>query len=131
MDTFVKIVSGVLIAVVLTLALSGHRKDIAVLIAITAAIMTMAAALVIFEPVIDFFQHLQLLGNLDSNLFRILLKSVGIALLAEIASLICIDTGNATLGKSLQILASATILYISIPLFERLIELVESVLGAI
>ena len=49
----------------------------------------------------------------------------------EITSLICTDAGNAALGKSVQILATCGILWLSIPLFTSLIDLLNKILGEV
>ena len=89
------------------------------------------AALQYIRPVLDFFTQLQSVGNWDSELMRILIKAVGIGILSEITALICADSGNAALGKSLQILTTAVILWLSLPLFTGLLELVSQLLGKI
>jgi hypothetical protein len=43
--------------------------------------------------------------------------------------MVCADAGNASLGKVLQILASAVILWLSLPVFTALIELIQKILG--
>ena len=98
-------------------------------VAICCIVMT--AAMSYFQPVIDFFRKLEDLGGLDPQLLSILLKAVGISFLAEVVGLICADSGNAALGKGLQILAVAVILWLCIPLLNELITLVETILGAI
>lgn len=131
MDIFLKVAAGVLITVVLGLALSKQGKDISLLLTIAVCAMVVAAAATFLEPVVDFFQKLEDIGQLDAEMLQTLLKIVGIGLLAEITGLICTDAGNGSLGKAIQILASAVILWMSIPLLTGLIELVEEILGAI
>lgn len=128
MDVFLKAAAGVLIAVVLCLTLSKQTKDVSLLLAMSVCCMVIAAAVTHLTPVIAFFEKLQSIGNLNSDMLRILFKAVGIGLLAEVASLICSDAGNAALGKALKLLASAVILWISLPLFDSLIGLVEDIL---
>ena len=89
------------------------------------------SALSYLQPVLSFFTRLQTLGNLNTQLMETLVKSVAVSLLAEITAVICKDVGNAALGKTLQILASAVILWLSLPVFEEFLTLVETVLGAI
>ena len=67
----------------------------------------------------------------DHELLEVLLKVVGISLVAELASMICTDAGNAALGKVLQMLSTAVILCMSIPLLDKLLELISSILGGI
>lgn len=120
-----------MITVVLGLALAKQGKDISLLLTIAVCAMVVAAAATYLEPVIDFFQRLEDVGKLDGGMLQTLVKIVGIGLLAEITGLICTDAGNASLGKSIQILASAVILWMSIPLLTALLELLEEILGAI
>ena len=72
---------------------------------------------------------LEELSGLDGDMVAILLKATGIGIVAEIANLVCKDAGNESMGKSLQLLGSAVILYLSIPLFTALIDLLQKVLG--
>jgi len=131
MDIFIKAAAGVLVAVVLILTLSKQGKDISLLLTIAVCCMVMLAAVTYIKPVADFLERLQMIGNLDGDIFKILLKAVGIGLLAEFTGLICTDAGNASLGKATQLMATAAILWISIPLLERLLELIDNILGAI
>lgn len=131
MDIFLKAVAGVLIALVICIVLAKQGKDMSLLLSILVCCMVVTAAITYLQPVIDFFRRLQSIGNLDSEIVSILMKAVGIGFLAEITSLICSDAGSASLGKGLQILATCVILWISIPLFNELIELIENILGAV
>ena len=91
--------------------------------------MVALAALAYIRPILDFFTRLQINGNWNSDLLSILLKAAGIGILSEIVTLVCSDTGNASLGKALQFMTIATILWLSLPLFEGLMEIVEQLLG--
>ena len=83
------------------------------------------------SPVITFAEKLRTLCKIDQELFHILLKAVGIGLVGEIAGTVCVDAGNTSLGKMIQLLTTCVMLWICIPLMEALVELVESILGEI
>ena len=83
------------------------------------------------EPVVDLIRSLKSVGDLDHELLQIMLKAVGIGLVAEISGLICADAGNSALGKSIQILASAVVLWLSILMLTALLELVQKILGEV
>ena len=83
------------------------------------------------EPVLELLNQLQTMGNLQPEWLSIMLKAVGIGLVVEIGMLICTDAGNAALGKVLQILGSIAVLWLSIPLMNGLIKLLEQILGEI
>lgn len=131
MDTILKAIAGVLIALVVCVILAKQNKDFTILVTISVCCMLAVVAIGYLTPVIEFFSRLESLGGLNPDLMSVILKAVGIALLGEITCNICADTGNGALGKTLQILASAVILWMSLPLFTRLIELVENLLESV
>lgn len=88
-------------------------------------------ALSYLQPVVDFIRQLQTTAQLDDGMLEILLKTMGIGLIGEIAGLICADTGNSALGKSLQMLSAAVILWLSLPLLTQLLELLQQILGEV
>ena len=129
MDIFLKAAACVLIAVVISMILSKYGKDFSVILVIAVCVMVAGIAAVYLEKVIAFILTLQKRSNLNNGLFIILLKCTGIGLLTEIISMICADSGNAAFGKVIQLLSTAVILFLCIPLFTELMDLVESVLG--
>lgn len=131
MEDFFKAIIGVLITIVLALTLRKQGKDISLLLVAFVCCAIVTVAVTYLRPVINFFRKLQSLGNLEPEVLRVVLKAVGIGLLAELTGLICVDSGNASMGKSLQILATAVILWLMLPLFTQLIDLIEEILGAV
>ena len=131
MDIYVKAIACVLIGVVLCLCLSGKGKEISLLLALLLCVMVITAGFSYLRTVFSFFEKLQQLIGLDNDLLNILLKAVGVAVMGEIAGLICNDTGQASLGKAVQILTSAVILWISLPLYTQILALIEELLTGI
>ena len=129
MGLFWKAAGAVLIAVVLGLSLGKQEKDFAVLLTLAVCCMVMAIAVSYLEPVLDFLRELEALGDLQGDMLGVLLKAVGIGRGAEIAGMVCTDAGNGSLGKQLQMLGSAAILYLSIPIFSALLSLIQEILG--
>ena len=128
MSIFIKTAAVVLLALVLHIILLKQGKDFSLLLTVTVCCFVAALAIQHLEPVFRFFDNIRVAGNIDSDMLSIILKAVGLGLLSEIVTLICSDAGNAAMGKTLQILASAIILWISLPLLESLITLVEEIL---
>ena len=127
MGLYWKAVAAVLLAVVLIWTL--RRQEMGVLLGMAVCAMVMAVAMAYLGPVLELVETLQELGGLDGELTSILLKSVGIGLVTEIAGLICADSGNASLGKSLQLLGTVAILWLSVPLFTSLLELIQEMMA--
>ena len=128
MDLYIKTAAGIFFALILFVILGKQAKDMATVFSIGACCMGGVIAMHYLQPVVSFLHTLQDKTGIDENLFQILLKSVGIALLGETASLICTDAGNSSLGKIAQVLSSAAILWLSLPLLEELLSVIDEVL---
>ena len=129
MTPFLQISGAMLLAVILVLALKSYCKEIGTILAITICCLTGLTALRYLQPVLEFLKKLEDLGGLDDVMIEILMKSTGIGIITEIANLVCKDAGNESMGKSMQLLGTAVILYLSLPLFQTLIELLQKILG--
>lgn len=129
MSLFWKAAAAVLIAVILVLMLKKQAPDMGLMISIAACTMVAILAVTYLEPVLEFLRDLELLSQLQGDMLGILLKAVGIGLVVEITGTICADAGNSSLGKTLQLLGSAVILCLSVPLFRSMLDLIRMILG--
>lgn len=129
MELFLKIAAVALVSVILTITVEKQEKDISVLLNMMICCICVSMAFVFLEPVLDFMREALSFGGLGEDLLNILLKAVGIALITEIIVLICADAGCSSIGKGLQILGNCAILYSSIPVLEKLLNLLQGMLG--
>lgn len=131
MDIFLKAVSGILIAVLLNICLSRQSKDFSMLLTVFVCCAVACGTVSYLKQIIDFVKSVNRVAQIDGNTMIIVLKVVGIGILGEIVSQICTDSGNASLGRMLQVLTSAVVLWLSLPLFTALLETVEGILVAV
>lgn len=131
MDVFLKVVAAVLITSILTLVLSKQGADISLLLTIAVCCIVMSVFVSYIQPILNFAYHLIELGGLDASLLSVILKSVGIGVISQIATLVCVDSGNQSLGKAVQIMTTAVILSLSIPVLEQMLSLIEAMLGEV
>ena len=131
MDLFLRAAAAVLLTVVLSLALGKQGKETASLLSIIVCCMVVGLAMEFWSPVANFLEKLETLGNLSGDLVSTLFKIAGIGILTEVAALVCSDAGTASLGKTLQLLGSAVILWLSIPMFTSLLDLIQNILGGL
>ena len=130
MDVFLKAISLALIAVILGLILSGN-KHFSILLTLGVCAMVGISAMNYLKPVMSLLGEMQTLGGWNREYFTILLKSVGLGLITEITVLICTDSGNAALGKMIQLVCNAVMLWIALPLFTGLMELIKEILAGL
>ncbi len=131
MDMYVKALAGVLLSLVLILLLGNRSKEMSSVVAMLVCCMTALMAMEYIRPVISFIRQLEEIGGLDQSLVKLVLKAAGIGILSEIASLVCTDSGSSSLGKAVKLLGSAAILWLSLPLFTMMIQLLQEILGDI
>ena len=131
MDIFFQATAAVLLTVILYLTLNGQNKELALLLTLAICCLVIIVAGRFIQPVVVFLEELQKAGQLDNSYLSVLLKVVGIAFLTEVASLVCTDAGNGTLGKTLQMLGTCVILWLSIPLLDALLALIQDILGEV
>lgn len=131
MEQFWKSAAGMLLGLIFWLSLQKQEKDISLLLTLAACIMAAGAALAYLEPVLNLMHQLENIGKLQDGMLGILFKAVGIGLTAELAGMVCADAGNGSMGKMIRLLGSSVILYLSIPVFQALMTLIQEILGTI
>ena len=73
-------------------------------------------------------RRIQSIGEISEGIISILLKALGVGILTEIAEAVCHDAGNGALAKTVQILGGATVFWLSIPIWESLITILQQIL---
>ena len=129
MDTVFRCSGAAMVAVVLILTLRRQSGEMALILSVLTCCILLLAGLRLLQPVLDFLRRLQQIGNLDSQMTAILFKSVALALLGEITALVCKDSGNEALGKAMGIVCTAAVLYLSLPILDALLTMLEGVLN--
>lgn len=131
MTLFWKALGLAMMALILAMVVGKREKDFALLVTLAACCALAGAAAEYLGPVLEFFQELEETARLPSDMLGLLLKALGIGLVAEIGGAVCADAGNGSLAKQLQILGNAAIIYLSLPIFSSLLGLVREILGAL
>ena len=115
MEPFWKAAAVILLTVILSVTLGKTEKDIALVLSIVACCIILVIALRYLSEVISFLWELGNAGDWGNSFIGSLLKIAGVALTMELTGLISADAGNSALGKAMQILGNAVILYLSLP----------------
>jgi hypothetical protein len=50
---------------------------------------------------------------------------------AEITAMLCMDAGNSSLSATVRLFGSCAVLYISMPLMQTLMKLIQEILGVL
>lgn len=131
MDEFYQAVACVLLTVIVAMALDGHAGATSRILVILVSIMVLTAGIRYFRPVMNFLRTLSHMTGLQEEIIFSLMKTLGIAVTSEIAVLICNDSGHSSLGKALQMMANGIILWLSLPMFQGLLDLLQKLMEAL
>ena len=128
---FLKVLAGVFVGLILWVFLDRQNKDVSLLLTIIVCVLAITAGFSFLQPVIAFAERICDTGGLDNDLLSVLLKAVGLTVVSEICTSICNDAGNSAMGKALQTTAAIVIIWISLPVLEKLMSLLEKILGKV
>lgn len=131
MELYWKAVGAVLTTLILGLHIGKQERDFAVMLAILVCCLGTAAACTYLEPVLELLREMEEWIHLDDEILRILLKCAGIAIVTEIAAMICQDGGCSSMGKMVHLLGSSVILYLSVPVVTALMKMLREILGGL
>lgn len=128
MDLYWKAIAILLVGTVLGLVLG---KDMALCLCLCVCTVVLMAVLQYLRPVMDFIRQLSQLASLQEDTVQILMKVLGLGLVSETAGLICTDGGCASFGKVVKLLSGAAVLWVSLPVFQSVIQMIQQILGEV
>lgn len=131
MEAFWKAVAVMILTVILGVTLGKTEKDIAAALTVAACCAVMTVAIRYLSDVIAFLWELVGVTDGQNPFLGTLLKIAGVALVTELTGMISADAGNNSLGKAMQILGNAVILFLSLPMFRSFFSVLQEILGTL
>lgn len=131
MELYWKVIAAVFTALILCTHIGKQEKEFASLVAMAVCCMGTVAALTFLRPIMEMIREMEAMTNIEHDILQILLKSTGIALVAELSALICQDAGYTAMARTVQMLGCTVILYLSVPVISMLLNLIRDILGVL
>ncbi len=128
MDTIFKIVSIALITCVACLIVKPIRSDFAIFISIVGGIIIIFYLLSYLSSIFNIFDNIFEISGINSSLYGIILKIIGIGYLTEFTASICNDTGNGSLGDKVLLGGKIIILVMALPIVTSILDIVMELL---
>lgn len=130
MDIF-SIVGFAIVATILSIVLKQYKPEFSVAITIMTSLLififTIIQALPIITATIDMFGR----TNLSSDYILILIKSLGLSFVTQLASDICKDAGESAIASKVELAGKVAILLLALPLFTKLLDIVYQLIMGI
>ncbi|MDD6489112.1 MAG: SpoIIIAC/SpoIIIAD family protein [Clostridia bacterium] len=117
-----------IIAAISAIALKKNAPETSVVIAISAGVIIFLFVLSDITPVINEVYKLVNNAGIDTDYGKVLLKTVGICLACQFTSDSCKDAGQSSLAARVELAGKISVLIISIPLFEKILNVATGLL---
>ena len=125
----IKVVISAILIVFVIIIIKQIKPELAIGITILGSISLLLYILSFFSPIVEIFDKIINSTGLNTNLFTILLKIIGIGYLVEFCADICSDSGNSAIANKVILGGKVFIFILAIPiitdLFDIIIQLLE------
>lgn len=118
-----------LIATVLAIVLRQYRPEYAVFVSLACSILAVVYLLQGIVQVMEALGGLLENAMLPEDLLQVVVKCLGVCILTELAANTCRDAGEQAIGAKVELAGKVTLVLVSLPLFERLLQLAERLLA--
>lgn len=118
-----------LIATVLAIVLRQYRPEYAVFVSLACSILTVVYLLQGMLQVMEELGGLLENAAIPGDLIRVVVKCLGVCVLTELAGQTCRDAGEQAIGAKVELAGKVTLVLVSLPLFQRLLQLAEKLLA--
>ncbi len=124
----IKIISLAFVIVVCVIIIKQYRPEMAVAVEVAGAIVLLTYIFSLIKDSFSFVDYVLNTTGLNSNLFSVLLKIIGIGYLTEFSANCCVDCGNSSVASKVLLAGKLTIFVLSIPILKELLDLLVSVM---
>lgn len=117
-----------LVAMILCVLLKGYRPEYSVFLSLAAGIIILLMALDALTPMMGTLSQLIELSGQGKEAFSILLKSLGVCFITQLAADACRDAGEGAIASKVELAGKVVILLLAMPLFEQIIAVATSLM---
>lgn len=112
-------------AALLSLYLRQQRPEYAMLVSLACGVLVLLLLLGQVKDITVELRELTGILGQDQDLISIVLKCLGICILAELGSQCCRDAGETALATKVELSAKVMLVLVSVPLLQELLKMVR------
>ena len=128
MDILFKIIGIALITCLAYMVVKPVRSDFAIIISIVGGLLIIFFTISYLSDVFGVFNNIFNITGINSSLYGVILKIIGIGYLTEFTASICNDTGNSSLGDKVLLGGKIIILVMALPIITSILDIVMELL---
>lgn len=123
------ICAGAVGSVILILIIRHLKSDIALPISVCVTTALSITAVVLIEPISTFVSEIAESARYGEYV-KVMMKSLGIALVTSSSADICRDCGEGAVASKVELVGKCSILLVSLPLVRAILTLAEEIMYA-
>lgn len=116
------------IGAVLSVVLKQYRPEFSIYISLVTGMIMLGALILIVSPMIESVLQLSELSTNGFKYSELLLKSLAICYITQLASESCKDAGEGSIATKIDFAGRCAILLLSMPLFTELVNIVKGLM---
>ncbi len=117
------VITGIaVISSVLYLVVKKYSPEYSLLVEIASIILILWFAYPYICDIIDFYSDFSSLTGVADDWLKILLKSVGVALLTQFSADVCRDSGENAMAAKIEFAGKTVLIALSLPMAQALLE---------
>ncbi|MBQ8924420.1 MAG: stage III sporulation protein AD [Lachnospiraceae bacterium] len=114
----------IIIAIIFALSLKARNPEISSIISVGLCLVIISVCVDRLNVIISKVKSISSNVDIDKTYIFILLKLIGIAYICEFASGISKDAGYSAVASQIELLGKLTMLMVSLPVLEQVIEII-------
>ena len=128
MEIFIKAAVICLISAILASSIKKENPAMALLIAVASGCLALYFVLDVVGSITEFLEDVVSSAGVSTAVLSVLIRSIGVAIMAKLASDICKDSGMTTASTGAELAGSVAILYISLPIMRTVFQMIKGLI---
>lgn len=118
-----------LVGMVIAVLLRQYKPEYAVFVSLAVGVLIIGMLCSQLLPVFNEMKEMLSQANLSFEYIGILIKSLGVCYLTQLASDACRDAGETAISSKLELAGKITVLSLGLPLFGKLLDIVKQLIA--
>jgi len=125
----IKIIGIGIVTSIAVVLIKQLKPEIAIVVGLAGSILILLNIATLLGTVIDTFTDLTEKTGIDSSLFMLLLKIVGVGYLTEFSANLCADTGSTSIADKILLAGKVIIMIIALPIITTLLDIIYGLMN--
>ena len=127
----IKIIGVAFVTAISSVLLKSTKPELSFAVTVTGIIIILLFIVESMQGVLHIFQVITEMTGVESGLVKLLLKIVGVGYITEFGAGILSDFGSAAIANKVSLGGKITIVLLSLPIFQNLLQLIGKFLQLI